>query len=71
MNQFINAVNSSVSAFMQDEEGAQVVEYALIIAVVSIGLAVALGGPTSSLKSSFATLITRVTTCFTAGSTCS
>jgi pilus assembly protein Flp/PilA len=56
---------------MQDEEGAQVVEYALIIAVVSIGLAVALGGNTGSLKSSFATLVTRVTTCFTAGSTCS
>ena len=70
MNQFINSVKSSVSTFMQDEEGAQVVEYALIIAVVSIGLAAALGVSTGGLKSSFTTLVTRVTTCFTAGSTC-
>ena len=70
MSQFINSAKSSVVAFMQDEEGAQVVEYALIIAVVSIGLAAALGVSTGGLKSSFTTLVTRVTTCFTAGSTC-
>ena len=71
MHSDTHAMSNSISAFMRDEEGAQVVEYALIIAVVSIGLAVALGGNTGSLKSSFATLVTRVTTCFTAGSTCS
>ena len=71
MNQFITSINTSVSAFMQDEEGAQVVEYALIIAVVSIGLAAALGGDTNSLKTSFTTLINRVSGCFTAGGTCS
>jgi pilus assembly protein Flp/PilA len=71
MHNDIHAMSSSIRAFIRDEEGAQVVEYALIIAVVSIGLAVALGGDTASLKSSFATLVTRVTTCFTAGSTCS
>ncbi len=70
MTKFIASVKSSVSAFMQDEEGAQVVEYALIIAVVSIGLAAALGASTGGLRSSFTTLVTRVTTCFTAGSTC-
>jgi pilus assembly protein Flp/PilA len=70
MHNKIHAINCSVSTFMRDEEGAQVVEYALIIAVVSIGLAVALGADTSSLKSSFTTLISRVSTCFTAGSTC-
>lgn len=58
-------------SFLQDEEGAQVVEYALIIAVVSIGLVVALGDATTGLRGSFTTLVTRVTTCFTAGSTCS
>ena len=57
-------------AFAEDEEGAQVVEYALIIAVVSIGLVVALGDATSGLRSSFTTLVGRITTCFTAGSTC-
>ncbi|WP_211462711.1 Flp family type IVb pilin [Collimonas silvisoli] len=71
MNKFLNAVEHSIHSFAKDEDGAQVVEYALIIAVVSIGLVVALGVGASSLKSSFATLITRVTTCFTAGSTCS
>ena len=71
MNKFFNTVNSSIRSFAKDEDGAQVVEYALIIAVVSIGLVVALGGSATSLKSSFGTLITRVTTCFTAGSTCS
>ena len=70
MNKFLNTVNNSVRSFAKDEEGAQVVEYALIIAVVSIGLVIALGGSATSLKSSFTTLITRVTTCFTAGSTC-
>lgn len=71
MNSFLTTVSNSMSSFAKDEEGAQVVEYALIIAVVSIGLVIALGGSATSLKSSFTTLITRVTTCFTAGSTCS
>ncbi len=71
MNNYLQAVNHSLRAFAKDEEGAQVVEYALIIAVVSIGLVVVLGAATGGLKSSFATLVTRITTCFTAGSTCS
>lgn len=55
-------IKNSIRSFANDEEGAQVVEYALIIAVVSIALVVALqalGG------GSFATFITRVTTCLT------
>ena len=71
MNKMLNTLNSSVKSFVKDEEGAQVVEYALIIAVVSIGLVVALGDATTGLRSALGTLITRVTTCFTAGSTCS
>lgn len=71
MNQFINNIRSAAVDFAKEEEGAQVVEYALIIAVVSIGLVVALGAAGTGLRSSFATLITRITTCFTAGSTCS
>jgi pilus assembly protein Flp/PilA len=42
MNHFVKSINTSMSAFIKDEEGAQVVEYALIIAVVSIGLVTAL-----------------------------
>ncbi len=71
MNKFILAIHKSVGSFVQNEEGAQVVEYALIIAVVSIGLVVALGSSATGLQKSFTTLISRVTTCFTAGSTCS
>ncbi|WP_211451607.1 Flp family type IVb pilin [Collimonas antrihumi] len=71
MKKFINSVEHSIQSFAKDEDGAQVVEYALIIAVVSIGLVVALSGATSGgLKGSFNTLITRVTACFTANTVC-
>ena len=62
MNKLITAIKSGTVKFARDEEGAQVVEYALIIAVVSIALVLALqslGG------GSFATFIGRVTTCLT------
>ena len=36
MDKFINTLRS----FIRDEEGAQVIEYALIIAVVSLGLVI-------------------------------
>ena len=60
MNKLINAIKNGAVNFSRDEEGAQVVEYALIIAVVSIGLVIALrslGG------GSFANFITRVDLC--------
>ena len=69
MNKLLTMVNNSASSFIKDEEGAQVVEYALIIAVVSIGLVLALGSATGGLQSSFVKLVARVTTCFT-GPTC-
>ncbi|SFC26528.1 pilus assembly protein Flp/PilA [Polaromonas sp. OV174] len=62
MNKFLTQVNNSIRSFAKDEEGAQVVEYALIIAVVSIALVLALqalGG------GSFTTFIGRVTNCLT------
>ena len=64
MNQLIKAIKSGAVNFIRDEEGAQIVEYALIIAVVSIGLVIALmaiaagGGP-------FSDVIDRVTVCLT------
>jgi pilus assembly protein Flp/PilA len=65
MNKFISSISSSVTSFLKEEEGAQVVEYALIIALVSIALAVALAGTsTTGLRAAFTTLVTRVTTCF-------
>ena len=66
----MSAITKNLIDFSRDEQGAQVVEYALIIAVVSIGLVVALGDATSGLRSSFTSLVERITTCFTAGSTC-
>ena len=62
MNKLINAIKNGAVNFSRDEEGAQVVEYALIIAVVSIALVLALqalGG------GSFSNFITRVNTCLT------
>jgi pilus assembly protein Flp/PilA len=55
--------NRTAVRFSKDQEGAQIIEYALIIAVVSLVLILALkvlGG------TSFATWITRVGTCLTA-----
>jgi len=54
----------ALKKFGRDEEGAQIVEYGLIIAVVSIALVIALsaiaggGGP-------FGAFIARVTSCLT------
>ena len=62
MNSFLNSIGSSFGAFMKDEEGAQVVEYALIIAVVSIGLVVALSNLTGE---DFQGFIDRVGVCLT------
>lgn len=58
----IKQFRRETGAFVADETGAQVVEYALIIAVISIALALglqSLGG------GSFATFIGRLTTCLT------
>jgi pilus assembly protein Flp/PilA len=54
-------------SFLKDESGAQVVEYALIIAVVSIALVIALQVLTTG--TSFSSFITRVATCL-GGTTC-
>lgn len=51
--------------FITEEDGAQVVEYALIIAVVSIGLVVAL--QPLLLGNSFGSFITRFGKCLTTG----
>jgi pilus assembly protein Flp/PilA len=62
MNTFLKAVKQSVHSFARDEDGAQVVEYALIIAVVSIILVVALRNLTGA---SFTGFISRVGACLT------
>lgn len=62
MKNFLGSVRLATKSFFEDEAGAQVVEYALIIAVVSIALVIALQGLGGG---SFATFIGRVTTCLT------
>jgi pilus assembly protein Flp/PilA len=64
MKKFLNTVKDSLRSFSKDEEGAQVVEYALIIAVVSIALILALKGMTDT-SGGFTAFITRVGTCLT------
>lgn len=62
MNNLFTAVNHSVRSFAKEDDGAQVIEYALIIAVVSIALVIALRGLTGV---NFAGFITRVSNCLT------
>lgn len=68
MKQALQAASRSIRAFAKDEDGSQVVEYGLIIAVVSIGLVVALQALNSD--GTFSDLITRVQDCLTKGKTC-
>ena len=68
MNKLITAIKHGAVNFARDEEGAQVVEYALIIAVVSIALVLALKGLAG--PGPFAAFVLRVTNCLTL-TTCS
>ena len=58
----INPSGLRLQHLLRDDEGAQVVEYALIIAVVSIALVVAIEGLAGG---KFADFVTRVTNCLT------
>ena len=60
----MNKLLSSIRSFAIEEDGAQVVEYALIIAVVSLGLILLLMGATGL---DFAAFITKVNNCLTNG----
>jgi len=55
---------SSIRSFALEEDGAQIVEYALIIAVVSLGLILLLMGANGI---DFSAWITKVNTCLTTG----
>ncbi len=64
MKNVLITVYHLVHSFAKDEEGAQVVEYALIIAVVSIALVLVLSNPANGIGSKFSTFVTRIGTCF-------
>jgi pilus assembly protein Flp/PilA len=59
----MNKLISSIRSFAIEDDGAQVVEYALIIAVVSILLVLALSGLTTG--GYFNSFINRVAACLT------
>ncbi|AGU48728.1 putative Flp/Fap pilin component [Variovorax paradoxus B4] len=63
MSNILQSIGQFTRGFLRDEDGAQVVEYALIIAVVSIALVVALQALTTG--GGFTQFIGRVTTCLT------
>ena len=65
MKKFLSTANNSIRSFAKDEEGSQVVEYALIIAVISISLVIALRLLTTEAGGGFTTFIGRVKTCLT------
>ena len=56
MFQLISALNSYLATLKQ-EEGQDLVEYALIIALVSIALVGALGGLTTGIAGVFTTIV--------------
>jgi pilus assembly protein Flp/PilA len=59
----VNATLDMLAAFAHEEDGSQVVEYALIIAVVSIAMVVALSALVADAPMSG--FISRVNTCLT------
>ena len=67
----IKSLKNVVVDFSREEDGAQVVEYALVIALVSIGLAVALSTAFGSggTSAAFTALVTRIKSCFAANAT--
>lgn len=67
MTKIAQQFGNSLQSFVRDEEGAQVIEYALIIAVVSIVLIVALRDLNGT---AFTDFIGRVSDCLTDGATC-
>lgn len=64
MNRFLQ----SIRAFAREDDGAQIVEYALIIAVISLGLILLLMPATGGLD--FNGFITRVNNCLTGAAAC-
>lgn len=60
-------ISNYFRSLVREEDGAQVIEYALIVAVVSIALVIALSAITGTNFSGF---ITRVATCLGGTGTC-
>ena len=60
----MDSLLNSCRAFLHDEEGAEVIEYALIIAVITLMMVISL----RDLDGNFGTFIQRVVNCVTTSS---
>ncbi|GGH50776.1 hypothetical protein GCM10010975_03940 [Comamonas phosphati] len=68
MNKIAQQFGNSLQSFVRDEEGAQIIEYALIVAVISLALIVLM--QTTLKGGSFTDWLTRVSNCLKTGGTC-
>lgn len=68
MTKFAQQFGNSLQSFASDEEGAQVIEYALVVAVVSIGLILLMKSSIST--DLFTDWLTKVKACLTNSATC-
>lgn len=62
MTHLFNAMSMAIKKFARDEEGAQIIEYGLIIAVVSLVLIGLLGG-LSGTDGAFTKMVDKVKVC--------
>lgn len=63
----MNKLLQLARAFAQEDEGAQIIEYALIVAVVSLGLMLLIQSGLLANGGSFQTWLTDVGSCLTSG----
>ncbi|MEG0001883.1 MAG: Flp family type IVb pilin [Comamonas sp.] len=68
MTKFAQQFGNSLQSFASDEEGAQVIEYALVVAVVSIGLILLMKSSISTTL--FTDWLTKVKACLTNSAAC-
>jgi pilus assembly protein Flp/PilA len=64
--QTMNALKTQFQSFLRDEDGAQIIEYALLVAVVSLIL-IALFTALTANGGAFQTWMTNVGTCLSTG----
>ena len=67
MTHITQQFGNSLQSFARDEEGAQIIEYALIVAVVSLVLILAIQSKLTS--TAFAAWVQRVADCLAGGTT--
>ncbi|MFD2752799.1 Flp family type IVb pilin [Comamonas terrae] len=69
MNKVAQQFGNSLQSFVRDEEGAQIIEYALIVAVVSLVLIIAIKTALVDNGGAFTSWLDKVKACLTAAAT--